>query len=105
MYHVMNRGDQREAIFGDDEDRRKFMATLGEACQKTAWQVHAYFVMSNHFHVVVETPQPNLGFGMKWLPGVYTKRYNIRHKLTYVSNLLNERAEVSTAQEVLPLCQ
>jgi len=81
MYHVMNRGDQREAIFRDDEDRQKFLATLGEACQKTEWQVHAYCLMSNHFHLVVETPQPNLVAGMKWLLGVYTKRYNIRHKL------------------------
>jgi putative transposase len=81
MYHVMNRGDQREAIFRDDEDRQKLLATLGEACQKTEWQVHAYCLMCNHFHLVVETPQPNLVAGMKWLLGVYTKRYNIRHKL------------------------
>jgi putative transposase len=81
MYHVMNRGDQREAIFRDDEDRQKLLATLGEACQKTEWQVHAYCLMSNHFHLVVETPQPNLVAGMKWLLGVYTKRYNLRHKL------------------------
>ncbi len=81
MYHVMNRGDQREAIFQDDEDRERFLATLGEACQKTEWQVHAFCLMSNHFHLVVETPQANLVAGMKWLLGVYTKRYNIRHKL------------------------
>ena len=81
MYHVMNRGDQREAIFRDDEDRQRFLVTLGEACQKTEWQVHAYCLMSNHFHLVVETPQPNLVVGMKWLLGGYTKRYNIRHKL------------------------
>ena len=81
MYHVMNRGDQREVIFRDDEDRQRFLSTLGEACRKTEWQVHAYCLMSNHFHLVVETPQPNLVFGMKWLLGVYTKRYNIRHKL------------------------
>ncbi len=81
MYHVMNRGDQREAIFEDEEDRQKFLWALGEVCQKTEWQVHAYCLMSNHFHLVVETPQPNLVAGMKWLLGVYTKRYNLRHKL------------------------
>jgi len=54
---------------------------LAEACQKTEWQVHAYCLMGNHFHLVVGTPQPNLVFGMKWLLGVYTKRYNLRHKL------------------------
>ena len=72
MYHVMNRGDQREDIFRDDEDRQKFLSTLGEACGKTEWQVHAYCLMRNHFHLVLETPQANLVFGMKWLLDVYT---------------------------------
>ena len=72
MYHVMNRGDQREDMFRDDDDREKFLCTLGEACAKTEWQVHAYCLMRNHFHLVLETPQPNLVFGMKWLLGVYT---------------------------------
>jgi REP element-mobilizing transposase RayT len=73
MYHVMNRGDQREDIFRDDEDRQRFLCTLGEACGKTEWQVHAYCLTRNHFHLVLETPQPNLVFGMKWPLGVYTK--------------------------------
>ncbi len=72
MYHVMNRGDQREDIFRDDDDRRRFLCTLGEAYGKTQWQEHAYCLMRNHFHLVLETPQPNLVFGMKWLLGVYT---------------------------------
>ena len=76
MYHVMNRGDQRERVFLADEDYERFLMTLGEACQKTEWQVHAYCLMSNHFHLVIETPEPNLVFGMKWLLGVYTKRFN-----------------------------
>ncbi len=59
----MNRGDRREAIFADEADRRRFLETLAEACQKTGWQVHAYCLMSNHFHLVVETPQPNLRRG------------------------------------------
>jgi REP element-mobilizing transposase RayT len=81
MYHVMNRGDHRENIFKDDEDHRRFLSTLGEACEKTEWQVHGYCLMRNHFHLVIETPQANLVSGMKWLLGVYTKRFNIRHKL------------------------
>jgi REP element-mobilizing transposase RayT len=80
IYHVMNRGDRRESIFEDEPDRRRFLETLTEACQKTGWQVHAYCLMSNHFHLVVETPQPNLVAGMKWLLGTYTGRYNRRHK-------------------------
>jgi len=57
IYHVMNRGDRRELIFMDELDRERFLATLGEACAKTGWQVHAFCLMPNHFHLVVETPQ------------------------------------------------
>ena len=81
MYHLMNRGDHSEAIFRDDKDRQGFLLTLEQACEKTAWQVHSYCLMSNHFHLVVETPEPNLVEGMKWLLGTYTKRFNGRHKL------------------------
>src|SRR5437867_3284516 len=81
IYHVMNRGDHREDIFRDDHDRQRFLSTLGEACQKTEWQVHTWCLMRNHFHLVIETPLANLVTGMKWLLGVYTKRFNIRHKL------------------------
>jgi len=80
VYHVMNRGDRREPIFADDNDRKLFLATLEEACRKTSWQVHAYCLMSNHFHLVVETPSGNLVAGMKWLLGAYTGRFNRRHK-------------------------
>ena len=81
IYHVMNRGDRRELIFMDDADRQRFVETLGEVCAKTGWQVHAYVLMPNHFHWVVETPQPNLVAGMKWLLGTDTSRFNRRHKL------------------------
>jgi putative transposase len=82
IYHVMSRGDRREAIFKGDEDRELFLKTLGEACAKTDWQVHAWCLMSNHFHLVIETPQPNLVAGMKWFLGTYTARFNRRHKLS-----------------------
>ncbi len=81
IYHVMSRGDRREDIFRDDQDRRRFLDALEEACGKTEWEVHAYCLMRNHFHLVIETPLANLVVGMKWLLGVYTKRFNIRHKL------------------------
>ena len=80
IYHLMNRGDRRERIFQDDTDRQRFLDTLQQACQKTGWQVHAYCLMPNHFHLVVETPQPNLVSGMKWLLGTSTSRYNRRHQ-------------------------
>src|SRR5213083_1201692 len=81
IYHVMNRGDRREAIFKDDADRHRWVETLGECCQRTDWQVHAYCLMANHFHLVMETPKANLVGGMKWLLGTYTGRFNRRHKL------------------------
>ena len=81
IYHVMNRGDHREAIFRSIRDRELFLETLGQACEKTGWQVHAWCLMRNHFHLVVETPRANLVPGMKWLLGTYTQRFNSRHKL------------------------
>lgn len=81
IYHAMNRGDRREPIFREDADREQFIATLGEACEKTGWQVLALCLMSNHFHLVMETPRANLVAGMKWFLGVCTGRFNRRHKL------------------------
>ena len=81
IYHVLNRGDRREEIFRDDQDRQRFVQTLGEACAKTGWQVHALCLMPNHFHLVVETPQANLVAGMKWFLGTYTNRFNRRHRV------------------------
>ena len=63
IYHVMNRGDRQEEIFRDAGDRQRFLGTLGEACAKTGWQVHALCLMPDHFHLVVETPQGNLAAG------------------------------------------
>ena len=94
----MSRGDHREDIFRDDTDRRTFLETLAEACRKTEWQIHAYCLMNNHFHLIAETPQGNLVAGMKWLLGTYTGRYNRRHKLfghlfsgRYKSLVIDER--------------
>lgn len=81
IYHVMSRGYRQEAIFLDDEDRHWFLKALGEACEKAAWQVHAYCLMGNHFHLVLETPQPTLVAGMKWFLGTYTQRFNARHQM------------------------
>src|SRR5947199_6021589 len=64
----MSRGDRREDIYHDDVDRQDFLKTLAEACQKTGFEVHAYCLMKNHFHLVVETPDANLVAGMRWLP-------------------------------------
>jgi REP element-mobilizing transposase RayT len=81
IYHVMSRGNGRQNIFRGDVDRQDFLKTLAEACEKTGFQVHAYCLMRNHFHLVVETPNGNLVAGMKWFLSNYTIRYNHRHRL------------------------
>ena len=78
----MNRGDRREAIFRDDSDRRRFLKALGEACTRTGWRVHAYVLMTNHYHLLIETPQANLVKGMHWFQTCYTVRFNARHQLS-----------------------
>jgi len=80
-YHVLSRGDRREDIVLDDEDRKRFVRTLGEAAVYAGWQVHAYCLMRNHFHLVIETPKPTLVKGMQWMLGTFTARFNARHKL------------------------
>ena len=81
IYHVLNRGDRREAIFRDDGDCHDFIKTLAEACQKTGFEIHAFCLMKNHFHLVVETPEGNLVAGMRWLLSTYSNRFNRRHQL------------------------
>ena len=80
-YHVLARGNQGQAIFADDLDRKVWLETLAEACEKTGWRIHAYVMMGHHYHVLVETPEGNLVAGMKWLQGTYTQRYNSRHSV------------------------
>lgn len=81
IYHVMSRGNRQESIYLDDKDCETFVDTLGEACLKTGWRVHAFVLMGNHYHLLLETPEANLVSGMKWLQGTYTQRFNARHKL------------------------
>ena len=80
LYHVTSRGDRREAIYADDEDRTAWLEVLGTVVEDFNWACHAYCLMTNHYHVVVETPDGNLAKGMRQLNGVYTKISNRRHK-------------------------
>ncbi len=80
VYHVMSRGNRQEAIYRDIRDCAVFMDTLGETCAKTGWRIHAFVLMGNHYHLLLETPEANLVAGMKWLQGTYTQRFNARHR-------------------------
>lgn len=81
VYHVMSRGNRQERIFRDARDYSVFLDTLGESVQRCGWCIHAYALMGNHYHLLLETPEPNLVAGMKWLQGTYTVRHNVRHQL------------------------
>ena len=80
LYHVTSRGNARQKIFRDDEDREQFLATLAWVVGRFGWHCHAYCLMGNHVHLLIDTPQPNLSRGMRQLNGVYTQRFNRRHK-------------------------
>ncbi len=82
VYHLLERGDRREAIFRDGVDYERFLGTLGEVCGRTGWRVHAFVLMGNHYHLLVETPEPNLVDGMRWFQSTYTIRFNRRHRLS-----------------------
>jgi REP element-mobilizing transposase RayT len=82
IYHIMSEGNRGRVIARDDRDRETFLRALGDACAKTGWQVHAWCLAPQHFHLVVETPQPNLADGMKWFMGAYTLGFNRRHKVS-----------------------
>ena len=79
LYHVTSRGDRREDIYLDDADRGNYLSVLSEVCDRFNWLVHAYCLMSNHYHLLIETPDSNLAMGMRQLNGVYTQRFNRRH--------------------------
>lgn len=81
LYHVTSRGDRREAIYHDDEDRQTWLSLLGEVCDRFNWRCHAYCQMTNHYHIVIETPDANLSKGMRHLNGVFTQKTNRRHGL------------------------
>ena len=76
LYHLMARGNGGDAVFVTDDDRKVFLHRLGQVCESHGWRVHAWVLMDNHFHLLVETPQPNLVTGMKWLLSIYSQGWN-----------------------------
>ena len=80
IYHVTSRGDRREDIFDDDADRRRWLEIINAVCERFNWRIHAYCLMDNHYHLVIETIDGNLSKGMRQLNGVYTQYYNRRHE-------------------------
>ena len=80
LYHLTARGNAQQAIFIEEDDRSDFLTLLENVCHRHHWYCHAYCLMSNHYHLLVETQQPTLSKGMKHLNGVYTQGFNRRHQ-------------------------
>ena len=80
LYRVTSRGDGQDDIYLDDVDREVYLAVLNDVCERFNWVIHAYCLMTNHYHLLVETPDSNLSKGMRQLNGVYTQRFNHKHK-------------------------
>jgi len=79
VYHVTSRGNERKAVFRSDDDRLKFLNTLQHVNKRYNWICHAYCLMDNHYHALIETPDGNLSLGMRQLNGVYTQLFNKAH--------------------------
>ncbi len=79
LYHVTSRGNVRATIFLDDLDRSEFLSILADIVERSNWICHAYCLMGNHYHLLVETPEGNLSAGMRQLNGIYTQKLNRRH--------------------------
>ena len=89
MYHLTARGNARQKIFFSDDDRKLFLRTLSDVVRRYGWLCHAYCLMPNHYHLLVETPWPNVSIGMRHLNRVYTQAFNRRHK--HVGHLFQGR--------------
>jgi putative transposase len=76
VYHVISRGNYRAHVFAQDSTKAAFLKCLDEACGKAGWVVHAWCVMSNHYHICLETPRANLVEGMRWLQSTFAIRFN-----------------------------
>ncbi|NOY65250.1 MAG: addiction module toxin RelE [Nitrospirae bacterium] len=79
VYHITSRGNAKQNIFLDENDFKEFLAILCHVVKRYNWFLHAYCLMNNHYHLIVETPEGNLSIGMRQLNGIYTQRFNKRH--------------------------
>jgi putative transposase len=106
VYHVTSRGDGREAIYVDDTDRDCFLAVVGQVLDRFAWRCHAYCLMGNHYHLLIETPEANLARGMRQLNGVYTQRFNRQHgRVGHVFQGRYKAIVVQKDKHLLELCR
>lgn len=106
IYHITSRGNARENIYVNNADRKKFLSILGDTVDRYNWICHAYCLMNNHYHLLIETIDPNLSMGMRQLNGVYTQSFNRSHKR--VGHLFQGRYKsilVERGPHLLELCR
>jgi REP element-mobilizing transposase RayT len=106
VYHVTSRGNAKQAIFIDDEDRGRFFDVLSMVVERFHWLCHAYCLMKNHYHLLIETPKGNLSKGMRELNGIYTQGFNQRYRR--VGHLFQGRYKaiiVEKDNHLLSLCR
>ena len=106
VYHLTSRSNARQRIFFTDADREHFLSTLSGVIVRYGWVCHAYCLMENHYHLLVETPKANLAIGMRQLNGIYTQAFNRRHKR--VGHLFQGRYKailVEKESHLLELCR
>ncbi len=80
LHHITSRGNELQAIYADNSDFELFLSLLANVCAQYNWVVHAYCLMTNHYHLLVETPDANLSKGMRQLNGIYTQAFNRKHQ-------------------------
>ncbi len=105
-YHLTARGNEQQTIFHDDADRQQFLRLFGQEILQQRWRCYAYCLMGNHYHLLIETPEPNLSRGMRRLNGSYTQRFNWRHQR--VGHLLQGRFKSLVVERdtyLLELCR
>jgi len=106
LYHITARGNERQSIFRDESDRQQFLTFLSREVLQQGWRCYAYCLMDNHYHLLLDTPEPNLSRGMRRLNGSYTQRFNWRHHR--VGHLLQGRFKsllVERESYLLELCR
>jgi len=103
LHHVRARGNGGQAVFLDDQDRIHFLELLAQAVRHYGWLITAWVLMTNHLHLVVQTPVPNLSDGMKWLLGSYVTGFNKRHERT--GHLFGDRFHSNPVEKELYLTE
>ena len=79
VYHIISRGNYRKDLFTDAKTAEAFERTIFEAAERCGWRLYTYIIISNHYHLAIETPEPNLVTGMRWLQSTFATRFNRFH--------------------------